>query len=78
MMRLATEISAALSRVSVFIDNPIVSPADVSLPTPISRAADMPYVIENETPENFLAARKSLEASLGLDPHSAEAWSQLA
>jgi len=38
----------------------------------------MAYLIENETPENFLAARKSLEASLGLDPHSAEAWSQLA
>jgi adenylate cyclase len=42
------------------------------------RLRAMAYLIENETPESALAARKSLEASLALDPHSAEAWGQLA
>ncbi len=42
------------------------------------RLRAMASLTENETPENSLAARKSFEASLALDPHSAEAWSELA
>jgi adenylate cyclase len=42
------------------------------------RLRAMAYLIENETPESSLAARKSLEESLALDPRSADAWSQLA
>ena len=42
------------------------------------RLRAMAYLTENETPENSLFARKFLKASLALDPHSAEAWSQLA
>ncbi len=42
------------------------------------RLRAMAHLTENETPESSLAARKSLEASLALDPNSAEAWSQLA
>jgi adenylate cyclase len=42
------------------------------------RLRAMAYLVENETPENFHAARKSLEASLALDPGSADAWSELA
>jgi class 3 adenylate cyclase/TolB-like protein/Flp pilus assembly protein TadD len=38
----------------------------------------MALLTEKLTPENSLFARKFLEASLALDPHSAEAWSQLA
>jgi adenylate cyclase len=38
----------------------------------------MSHLVENETPESSLAARKALEASLKLDPRSAEALSQLA
>jgi adenylate cyclase len=38
----------------------------------------MAYLVENESPESSLASRESLEASLAVDPHSAEAWSQLA
>jgi len=38
----------------------------------------MAYLIENETPESSLAARKSLEASLILESENAESLSQLA
>jgi adenylate cyclase len=42
------------------------------------RLRAMAYLIENETPENFLAARKALEEALKKDPDDADAWSQLA
>jgi TolB-like protein/Tfp pilus assembly protein PilF len=42
------------------------------------RLRAMAYVIENETRENYFAARKSLEASLALEPENAESLSQLA
>src|SRR6202022_2968666 len=42
------------------------------------RLRAMAYLVENRTPENTLAARKSLEASLVDDRNSAEAWGQLA
>jgi adenylate cyclase len=42
------------------------------------RLRAMAYLVENDTPENSLFARKFLKASLALDPQNAEAWSQLA
>jgi adenylate cyclase len=42
------------------------------------RLRAMAYLVENETSEDYSAARKSLEASLALDPENAESLSQLA
>jgi adenylate cyclase len=42
------------------------------------RLRAMSHVVEHETPESSRAARKSFEASLDLDPDSAEALSELA
>jgi adenylate cyclase len=42
------------------------------------RLRAMAQLTEKLTPENSLFARKFLEASLALDPYSAEAWSELA
>jgi adenylate cyclase len=42
------------------------------------RLRAMAHLINDFTHENTLAARNSLEESVGRDPHSADAWSQLA
>jgi adenylate cyclase len=42
------------------------------------RLRAMAYLTENETPESSFAARKSLEASLAIEPQNAESLSQLA
>jgi TolB-like protein/Tfp pilus assembly protein PilF len=73
--RIATSLNLQLVRAEYrrVVAKQAIDPDAVDL-----RLRAMAYLIENETPESSLAARKSLEASLALDPQSAEAWSQLA